>query len=50
MTSKSAELRDYMEAAAEARRRGDWAAADAAEMAALVLLAVALRLPALSAP
>lgn len=38
MTTKSAELRDYMEAAAEARKRGDLGAADAAETLALLAL------------
>jgi hypothetical protein len=38
MPTKSAEWRDYMEQAAEARRRGDLALADAAEVAAVLLL------------
>ena len=38
MTRNTRDLRDHLEAAAEARRRGDYAAADAAETAALILL------------
>jgi hypothetical protein len=38
MTTSTRKLRDLLEAAAEARRRGDLAAADAAETAALLVL------------
>lgn len=40
MTTSTRKLRDLLEAAAEARRRGDLAAADAAETAALLVLRV----------
>ncbi len=38
MTSSTRSLRDYLETAAEARKRGDLGAADAAETLALVTL------------
>ena len=38
MTINTRDLRDHLEQAAEARRRGDLAAADAAETMALLIL------------
>ncbi len=43
--TKTSEFRDYLEQAAEARRRGDLGAADAAETLALVALRAALVIP-----
>jgi hypothetical protein len=45
MTPTTNALRDYLEAAAEARRRGDLAAAQCAETAALLVLR-SMQLPA----
>jgi hypothetical protein len=38
LTAPTRAVRDHLESAAEARRRGDHGAADAAELAALILL------------
>jgi hypothetical protein len=46
MTSTTRALRAHLETAAEARRRGDLALADAAEVAALVALRALLAAPA----
>lgn len=45
MTMKTSKVRDLLEAAAEARRVGDLAAADAAEMAAVIYLRTVLAPP-----